>query len=51
MFKVQIDMSEFGETALWEDVKGVEFATYEQAHTYINWMKAEYGDTIQYRIA
>lgn len=50
MFKIQIDMSEFGEPALWEDVEYVEFATYEQACARIDWMKSEYGDTIQYRI-
>lgn len=50
MFKVQIDMAEFGEQALWQDVEGIEFATYEQARAHITWMKAEYGDTINYRV-
>jgi hypothetical protein len=48
-YKVQIDMSEFGEAALWQDVAGAEFATRAQALTHIEWMKKEYGDTIQYR--
>ena len=51
MFKVQIDMAEFGEAALWQDVKDIEFNTQAQAQAHITWMKAEYGDTIQYRIA
>ena len=50
MFKVQIDMAEFGEQALWQDVEGIEFKTYEQARAHITWMKGEYGDTIEYRI-
>ena len=49
-YKVQIDMSEFGEAALWQDVAGAEFATRAQALTHIEWMQKEYGDTIQYRV-
>jgi hypothetical protein len=48
-YRVQIDMSEFGESAIWQDVAGAEFATRAQALTHIEWMKKEYGDTIQYR--
>jgi hypothetical protein len=49
-YLVQIDMSEFGQAALWQDVKGVEFETRAQALTHIEWMKKEYGDKIQYRV-
>ena len=48
-YRVQIDMSEFGEPALWQDVAGSEFATRAQALEHIEWMRKEYGDTIQYR--
>jgi hypothetical protein len=48
-YKVQIDMSEFGESAIWQDVKGVEFATRAQALTHIEWMQREYGEKIAYR--
>lgn len=50
MYKVQIDMSEFGEAALWQDVECVEFETKEAAEAHIQWMKKEYGDKIQYRV-
>ena len=48
-YRVQIDMAEFGEPALWQDVKDIEFDTRAQAMAHIEWMKGEYGDTIQYR--
>ena len=48
-YRVQIDMSEFGEAALWQDVAGAEFATRAQALTHIEWMKKEYGEKIAYR--
>ena len=48
-YKVQIDMAEFGELAMWQDVAGSEFATRAQALEHIEWMKKEYGDQIEYR--
>jgi hypothetical protein len=48
-YKVQIDMSEFGEAPIWQDVEGVEFVSKEAAEAHIQWMKKEYGDTIEYR--
>ena len=47
---VQIDMAEFEQTPLWEDVCGARFDTQEQALADIEWMKKEYGDQIEYRI-
>jgi hypothetical protein len=47
---VQIDMAEFGEAALWQDVECVEFDSRAQAEAHIQWMKKEYGDKIQYRV-
>jgi hypothetical protein len=49
-YRVQIDMAEFGEAALWQDVECVEFDTRAQAESHIQWMKKEYGDKIQYRV-
>jgi hypothetical protein len=49
-YKVQIDMSEFGESAIWQDVAGVLFDTHPAAVAHIEWMKKEYGDTIEYRV-
>ena len=49
-YKIQIDMAEFGEPALWQDVKGITVDTLEQAEAQIAWMKKEYGDTIEYRV-
>jgi hypothetical protein len=49
-YRVQIDMAEFGEAALWQDVECVEFDTQAQAEAHIQWMKKEYGDKIQYRV-
>lgn len=48
---VQIDMAEFGEPAIWQDVAGVEFDTMKQAVAHIKWMKSEYGDKIDYCVA
>ena len=48
-YKIQIDMAEFGESAMWQDVEGVEFNTRAQALTQIAWMKKEYGQQIEYR--
>ena len=49
-YKVQIDMSEFGEAAIWQDVECVMFDTCAEAVAHIEWMKKEYGDTIEYRV-
>jgi hypothetical protein len=49
-YRVQIDMSEFGEAALWQDVECAEFETKEAAEAHIQWMKKEYGNKIQYRV-
>ena len=49
-YKIQIDMAEFGEPALWQDVQDLVVDTPEQAEAQIAWMKKEYGDTIEYRI-
>lgn len=45
---VQINMAEFDQPDLWQDVYGVGFDTMEQAHAHIAWMKTEYGDQIEY---
>lgn len=45
---VQIDMSEFGEPAIWQDVAGAEFSTMTHALAHIAWMKKEYGQGIKY---
>ena len=50
MFKVQIDMSEFNEKPLWQDIRGFEFDTQEQAQAQVDWLKSEYGTEIPYRI-
>lgn len=47
---VQIDMAEFEQAPLWEDVCGARFDTQELALADIEWMKKEYGDKIEYRI-
>lgn len=47
---VQIDMAEFEQAPLWEDVCGTRFDTQEQALAHITWMKKEYGHKIEYRI-
>jgi hypothetical protein len=47
-YKVQINMAEFYEPDLWQDVYGAKFGTQEQAHAHIEWMKKEYGDQIEY---
>jgi len=49
-YKIQIDMAEFGERAIWQDVKDIEFESEMQAYAHISWMKSEYGDTIAYRV-
>jgi hypothetical protein len=48
-YKVQIDMSEFGESAIWQDVAGVLFDTHPAAVAHIEWMQREYGEKIAYR--
>ena len=47
---VQIDMAEFDQAPLWDDVYGARFDTQEQAQAHIEWAKAEYGHKIEYRI-
>lgn len=47
---VQIDMAEFGENALWQDVEGAAYACRDKAYAMVEWMKNEYGDTIDYRV-
>lgn len=49
-YRVQIDMSEFGEPAIWHDVKMPAFDIRAQALIHIEWMKKEYGNTIEYRV-
>lgn len=49
-YTVQIDMAEFGEAAIWDNVYGAEFNTVEKAEAHIVWMKKEYGDKIDYRV-
>ena len=49
-YKIQIDMAEFGEPAIWQDVKDIEFESEIQAYRHIGWMKTEYGDSIAYRV-
>lgn len=49
-YRVQIDMSEFGEAAIWQAVKMPAFDTRAKALTHIEWMKKEYGDKIEYRV-
>lgn len=46
---IQIDMSEFGEPALWQDVAGPMFNTLAEAHSHIEWMLEHYGRQIAYR--
>lgn len=45
---VQINMAEFGEPDLWQDVAGAEFTTVTHTLAHIAWMKKEYGDQINY---
>jgi hypothetical protein len=49
-YKVQIDMSEFGEPAIWQDVECVMFDTRAEALAHIEWMRKEYGGKIEYRV-
>jgi hypothetical protein len=49
-YRIQINMAEFGEPALWQDVVMPCFRTLEQAEADIEWMKKEYGGDIEYRI-
>ena len=49
VFIIQINMAEPGEWAQWEDCEG-QHETVEQADAAIEWMKQEYGDTIEFRI-
>ena len=46
---VQIDMSEFGEPALWQDVEGAEFESITHTLAHIAWMQKEYGKEIKYK--
>ena len=46
---VQIDMSEFGEPAIWQDVYGAEFYSVSAALSHIAWMEGHYGHKIKYQ--
>jgi hypothetical protein len=46
---VQMNMADRGQETQWTDCEDAKFATRAQALTHIEWMKKEYGDTIQYR--
>ena len=47
---VQINMADAGQKPDWQDCDDAEFVAQEDAEARIEWMKGEYGDTIEYRI-
>lgn len=49
MYKIQINMAEYNQSELWEDVEVPPFKEYNRAEAHIGWMLVEYGD-IQFRI-
>jgi len=48
VYIIQINMADPNQNPDWDNV-GV-YQDYQQALTQIDWMKAEYGDEIEYRI-
>ena len=46
---VQINMANPGQKPQWEDCEDSEFVQQEEALKHIEWMKKEYGDTIEFR--
>lgn len=46
---VQINMADAGQKPDWQDCDDAEFVTQEEALAHIEWMKQEYGDTIEFR--
>lgn len=48
-YKVQINMADPGQRADWQDCEGTH-QTQAQAEAAIEWMKQEYGDTIEFRV-
>jgi hypothetical protein len=47
---VQINMADRGQATQWTDCEDAKFAAQEDALERIEWMKAEYGDQIEYRV-
>jgi hypothetical protein len=47
---VQMNMADRGQETQWTDCEDAKFAAQEQALERIEWMKAEYGDQIEYRV-
>mgnify|MGYP007090096902 CR=1 FL=1 len=46
---VQINMADAGAKPEWTDCDDAEFVQQEEALAHIEWMKGEYGDTIEFR--
>ena len=51
-YVVQIDMAEdvFDTRPIWQDVEDATFEDRDKAYAMVEWMKKEYGDTIDYRV-
>jgi hypothetical protein len=46
---VQINMADAGTKPEWVDCEDAEFVQLKEALVHIEWMKKEYGDTIEFR--
>lgn len=46
---VQINMADAGQKPQWVDCDDAEFVAQEEALAHIEWMKQEYGNTIEFR--